>query len=259
MNQPVILSKLEQEYLLHIIEAAQQVRNLRQFFLWCQGQLQALLPHQLMVCMQFGPGQALHRVETVHGQLIDDAVLARLCDPQAGLAIQLARHGTSASAFPCMADTRDQAPARAMLPFQEQLAASGFDNVLIDWSGPVNGGATIFALFGLPIRPGARHAYFLSLLMPQLHLALSRLSVDTRGGHTGAPRQAGGRALSARETQVLQWLRAGKRNEEIAQLLGLSALTVKNHLQRMYRVLGVRNRTEAVARSAALRIVPDGQ
>jgi DNA-binding CsgD family transcriptional regulator len=49
--------------------------------------------------------------------------------------------------------------------------------------------------------------------------------------------------------QQLQWLREGKSNEEIGRLLGISALTVKNHLQRLYRQLGVNNRAHAVARS----------
>ena len=158
MNQPVILSKLEQEYLLRIIEASVQVRELRQFFLWSQGQLQALLPHQLMVCIQFGADGTVQRVEALHGNLIDAAALARLCDRDTGLAVQLARHGSASDAFPCLFDARDAEPARAMLPFQDQLRACGFDNLLLDGSGPVNGGATVFALFGLPMRPGARHA-----------------------------------------------------------------------------------------------------
>jgi two-component system phosphate regulon response regulator PhoB len=41
MEQLVILSKLEQEYLLHAIEAALPVQDARQFFLWTQGQLQS--------------------------------------------------------------------------------------------------------------------------------------------------------------------------------------------------------------------------
>ncbi|WP_167759731.1 hypothetical protein [Massilia horti] len=40
----LILSGAEQEYLLRVIEAAVQVRGLRQLFLWTQGQLQSLLP-----------------------------------------------------------------------------------------------------------------------------------------------------------------------------------------------------------------------
>ena len=45
MEQAVILSKREQEYLLGAIEASLAVRELRSYFLWTQGQLQALLPH----------------------------------------------------------------------------------------------------------------------------------------------------------------------------------------------------------------------
>jgi DNA-binding CsgD family transcriptional regulator len=233
MNQLVILNATEQEYLLRIIEASLQVRDLRQLFLWSQGQLQALLPHQLMVCMQFGPDGALERLEALHGSVQGDRALARLCDPQSGLAVRLARHGHD-----------------ALLP--GELAACGYDNVLLDGSGPVAGGATVFALFGLPVRPDARHAYFLGLLLPQLHLALVRLAIPRH-----APGIAPGRGLSARETDIVHWLRAGKRNDEIGALLGLSALTVKNHLSRIYKLLGVRNRTEAVARCASLRLLAD--
>nr|GEU28028.1 hypothetical protein [Tanacetum cinerariifolium] len=42
----VILSQREQEYLLHAIETAPPVDHARQFYLWTQGPLQALLPHQ---------------------------------------------------------------------------------------------------------------------------------------------------------------------------------------------------------------------
>ena len=261
MNQLVILSKMEQEYLLRIIESSLQVRDLRQFFLWSQGQLQALLPHQLMVCMQFGPDGVLERLEAVHGSVQSDEALARLCDPQAGLAVRIARHCGAQDALPCMADLRDGAPGRAFAPFHDELAACGYDNLIVDGSGPVAGGATVFALFGLPMRPGARHAYFLALLLPHLHLALARLAGSAAGPAPvrHAPGMAGPapRALSARETEIVQWLRAGKRNEEIGVILGLSGLTVKNHLQRIYKLLGVRNRTEAVAKCAALRLFAD--
>ena len=252
MDHLVILSKMEQEYLLRIIESALQVRDLRQFFLWSQGQVQALLPHQLMVCMQFAPDGALQRLEAVHGSVIDEAAMARLCDPQSGLALRLARHCMASDALPCMAELSGTPAGRAFAPFRDELAACGYDNLILDGSGPVAGGATVFALFGLPMRPGARHAYFLALLLPYLHLALVRLArpAALRPGPGVAPEAR--RALSAREVDIVHWLREGKRNDEIGIILGISALTVKNHLQRIYRVLGARNRTEAVARSATL-------
>lgn len=247
MSQLVILSKIEQEYLLRIIESALGLREPRQFFLWSQGQLQALLPHQLMVCMQFDAGGALLRIEALHGNVQDEAAVARLCDPADGLALRVARHCHARAALPCMAELHDGMPASVLAPFRDELAGCGYDNLILHGSGPVAGGATVFALFGLPMRPGPRHAYFLALLLPHLHLALVGLA------RAPAPAGKGGaaparRALSARETEILKWLREGKKNGEIALLLGLRPLTVKNHLQRIYKLLDVHNRTEAVAR-----------
>jgi transcriptional regulator EpsA len=257
LNQLVILSKMEQEYLLRIIESSVQVRDLRQFFLWSQGQLQALLPHQLMVCMQFAADGALQRIEAVHASAQGEAAIARLCDPRAGLAVRLARHCAATDALPCMADLLDNAPGRAFAPFVQELAGCAYDNLLLDGSGPLPGGTTVFALFGLPMRPGPRHAYFLALLLPHLHLALLRLATPApQRCASGAP-SAAGRPLSARESEIVHWLREGKRNDEIGLILGLSALTVKNHLQRIYKLLGVRNRTEAVARCTVLRLLSD--
>jgi DNA-binding CsgD family transcriptional regulator len=65
------------------------------------------------------------------------------------------------------------------------------------------------------------------------------------------------RPLSARETEIVGWLREGKSNEEMARILGISALTVKNHLQRIYRLLGVGNCARALARCLELRLLED--
>lgn len=51
--------------------------------------------------------------------------------------------------------------------------------------------------------------------------------------------------LSSREGQVWRWLRAGRRNPEIAELLGLSRSTVKRHCENIYAKLGIRGRTAA--------------
>jgi ATP/maltotriose-dependent transcriptional regulator MalT len=59
--------------------------------------------------------------------------------------------------------------------------------------------------------------------------------------------------LSAREQEVLALLVQGLRNKEIGQTLFISEVTVKSHLRRIFRKLGVKTRTEAViAASAAL-------
>lgn len=59
-------------------------------------------------------------------------------------------------------------------------------------------------------------------------------------------------ALTARETEVLRWMAAGKSNREIADLLGTAEGTVKNHASSIFGKLGVRDRTRAVLRAIEL-------
>jgi DNA-binding CsgD family transcriptional regulator len=64
--------------------------------------------------------------------------------------------------------------------------------------------------------------------------------------------KAPGRVLSARETECLEWIAVGKSNREIAELLGLSVDTVKEHVQSLFHKLQVTGRAQAVARGHAL-------
>lgn len=54
--------------------------------------------------------------------------------------------------------------------------------------------------------------------------------------------------LTARETQVLRWVAAGKSDAQVGAILGISARTVQKHLEHAYQKLGVENRTAAVSR-----------
>ena len=272
MDSAVILSRLEQEYLLRAIESGLRVASLHQLFLWTQGQVQALLPHQVLACLQFAPGGALQRVECVHGTVLAPQALEALIGRRDGLAPRIARHCVGSGRLPALLEadvrsgvrsdvrsdlhsgagtgTRGQGGlAEALQGFGAELADAGFDSGLVHGTGQTVAGASMFVLFGLPMRPNARHAYFLELLLPYLHLALSRLPAPAAGGVPPA------RTLSARETEIIGWLREGKSNDEMGQILGISGLTVKNHLQRIYRTLGVSNRAHALARCMELRLL----
>lgn len=52
--------------------------------------------------------------------------------------------------------------------------------------------------------------------------------------------------LTARETEVLDWLRQGKTGPEIAIILGCATRTVETHVANLYRKLGVRSRSMAI-------------
>ena len=55
-------------------------------------------------------------------------------------------------------------------------------------------------------------------------------------------------SLSDRECEILQRIARGSTNSDIAQALEISLFTVKNHLKRIFRKIGVTNRTQAAAR-----------
>jgi len=61
--------------------------------------------------------------------------------------------------------------------------------------------------------------------------------------------------LSDRERQVLQLIANGKSNKEIAQELFLAVGTVKKHLNNIFAKLGVKSRTQAIARAGALGVL----
>jgi transcriptional regulator EpsA len=117
------------------------------------------------------------------------------------------------------------------------------------------------ALIGLDGQPGAcasfsrvgcafdaRLTLYLELLLPSLVNALLRvLAHEAR--QTPPPLAVG--VLTPREIEVLRWVHDGQTNDEIAAHLGLSMLTVKNHLRNAMRKLQVRTRGQAVIRAIA--------
>jgi len=93
-------------------------------------------------------------------------------------------------------------------------------------------------------------------LHPHLFAAVQRdieqniAELRPQGGATASDRAY----LTARETEILRWIAAGKNNPEIAVILGVSRYTVKTHVERILAKLGVDNRLEAVSVAQAWRI-----
>lgn len=59
--------------------------------------------------------------------------------------------------------------------------------------------------------------------------------------------------LSGREMEIMEWVRMGKTNHEIGIILDISAFTVKNHMQRIFKKLDVLNRAQAVSKLETYR------
>ncbi len=67
--------------------------------------------------------------------------------------------------------------------------------------------------------------------------------LPTEAGAAGAPSGVG--SLSPREIQVLELVARGLANKQIGRALGITERTVKAHLGRVFRALGVADRTSA--------------
>ena len=87
------------------------------------------------------------------------------------------------------------------------------------------------------------------LLLCQLDNAWRRLAAFRLDNLPAAQAMALPRALelSAREREILASLSHGRTNHDIAEALAISLFTVKNHLKRIFRKIGVSNRTQAAA------------
>lgn len=251
MTDPLAQDPIDVQLLLFTIETSIRIVKRFQFFLWAQGSLQTLLPHETLLCACGDIERGDYRASVFSRSVLSPEYESRLIDPASGLMARLLDDWRAGAREPLAygGGVRGRSGAAA-------LRTLGLQHALAHGCREARGEqSTFFALLGMPDAPTDQDARRIELLMPYLHLALLRITEFER--REGADR-AGGRynpplTLSARELQVLEWVREGKTNHEIGQILDISPLTVKNHIQKILRKLGVTNRAQAVARLAALR------
>jgi DNA-binding NarL/FixJ family response regulator len=96
------------------------------------------------------------------------------------------------------------------------------------------------------------------LAMHVIHQLVSEIAQETNPPQDPQPHQRPHtlpHSLTKRELEVLRLLAQGQTNQEIAQSLVLSTLTVKTHVQRIIGKLGVSDRTQAAVRAAELGLL----
>jgi len=254
VKDPVILDKLEEEYLLRVLESAMHVRKLRQFFFWTQGEVQGLLPHDILICIQFGENDAVKRIECLHSETHDPRMIKQLCNPVDGLALRLAWYCRANQLLPCVIERGTRDEQHPLGVFQAEVIRNQLHNALVHGTELLSGGATFFAFFSLPDPITARQAFFIELLLPWLHLAFLRVAALDAGESYVAAKGLE-QPLTAREIGILHWVTKGKSNYEISVILELSPLTVKNHMQKIFKKLNVHNRVQAVLHCHKLQLL----
>jgi len=102
-------------------------------------------------------------------------------------------------------------------------------------------GVSFFSLSGKRINSSGRTAAIMDLMTPHLHKALARVVCGDKSEATSCS------VLSPREKAVIDWLRKGKSNPDIAAIMDISERTVKFHISNIMQKLDASSRTHAVA------------
>lgn len=255
-DELLIDSHLDLDQLLVNIEASLRVRKRSDFFSWVQGIFQAMIPHECLVCVISLGHEGSMQTDCLSSYPLTGAQTAQLTGVDDGLLHQLILRWERNGYRPVIVEPADAAEGGP--PPGAQSLETLVDRLLLKnvvahgLPGMGNYPVGFFAFFQIGPRAMPEHARRLQLLLPYLFAAFLRSSLE-RGfvGHEAAGTAAAD-VLTEREDEVLQWVKLGKSNSEIAQILGISPLTVKNHIQKILRKLNVQNRAQAVARRMGL-------
>jgi transcriptional regulator EpsA len=246
------------EQVARLLEASIDVQRRHQFFNWASNQLHPLAPHRVAVCGHYQRQRRAMQFDCFYSVPLSADTLGQLSDGGGELlrvagAAWVEGHGRPlVLEFGRLADT----------PAQHEAARLGRDTdcslLMVHGMSRPQRLEEIEFLFVLvcPDSPGlARHLLHLRMVMPTVHATWQRVQ-SQHAEVSGLPRRAATpqrsvasvpRIITERESEVLGWVRDGMSNQQIAVRLGISPLTVKNHMQKLLRKLGAGNRAQAVA------------
>lgn len=240
-------SSEESESLARILVSACAVHQRHQFFNWAHGPLQSMIPHEILLCGVVNEFGIISHDRFSACRYFRDEHFARVCDAGGGLLAHLLNEWQVAQA-PCLIDPPvDECPASWHIKLTSlELKNLAFHAIAIP-GGSIHG----YAGFSRVRRPfDAKLELVVRMLLPTVLSALARVFVAETGSARNNSRPTG--PLTAREAEILAWVRDGKTNGEIAEILDLSTLTVKNHLRHCNQKLVVSTRSQAVAKAMSL-------
>lgn len=256
------LSAEEGARFMRIVSECMRIRRHGDIYRWLNGEMQHFLPHDILLSAwgDFESGvlnldltSALPGVRT--GQLAH-CRLDRLVREAYARWIDAGRR-------PVILKAAETDAARQACHCPIHAALRGMRSVLVHGVHDQRSGheSLLIALSCGSFTKGRSPARFFLLLDPlvaQIDAAFRKVPALALPAAGAAPRNGSNVLdLSARELDVLESMCRGRTNLDIAAALDISPFTVKNHVQRIFRKIGVTNRTQAAARYAeAVRRTP---
>lgn len=237
--------------LVSLVNSSLSVMNEHQFFSWLQGEVHSLLPHEIMICgIKNGKEAKICYYHFSSTRYFRTEHFHTVCDPVDGLMTQMMLRMRE-TGKPCIFG-KGVSIGGCEDNWQSLLDQNELRNAAAHGSRDSDGQMKSYFCFArVPEHElGQRTLYLLEILIPHLDATLFR--VVSNVGNKVKAYQPNEILLSKREIQILEIVMAGKTNQEIAESLFLSPLTVKNHVQNIMKKLKVKSRGHAVTKGIKL-------
>lgn len=253
-NGAAILGAEDRAIFFDVIEATMLIGNQEQFCLWTRTELQRIFPHGIMMCGMSRTGKERGCIQQIMGCNIPQEYLQTLQHPDGQVDSPVFAKWTQEQQPILIEPDCGSVSSAFQSAWLNNFRRFGLINLAAHGQCDVNNQtASYFKFSRIPGPLSSRHAHLLRLLVPYLHVVLTRIvAKQPVKAHKPVPQQS---QLTARETEILKWLCSGKSNWEIAQVLSISEATVKHHVHHILARLNVNSRTQAVAKAMNLKLI----
>lgn len=242
----------ESDRLLRIVERVGSLKTHYELFLLAQGEVQDFLPHRILISVwgDFATGdlgldiistEPSLRTADLGGCAVRGMVENIYTRWVVGDRRPLLLEGDPGLCFQCTPAMG--CGAQVVLREMRSGLAHGIKNER-------DGTESLY--LALDLQPSAngdtslRRQQLAELLISLIDLAFRKISVwKPIESNAGEADPSDVQALSLREQEIMNLICIGKSSAAVADILNISQFTVKNHLHRIFKKLGVANRTEA--------------
>lgn len=247
---PSLPDEHREEY-FRVIRKGIAVHSHSDLLRWLQGEMQHYLPHEIMLAVwgDFGSNFVQHDIVSAL-----PGVRTAYLNP--------------ASLFPLLRGLHKRWVELGRAPYASGIDKSGIlhqDSGLQCSFGRALQGMRSSLLHGICDKRGHHDCLYvifsqkdkldssalgaMEVLLPYLDTALRRVApLSHHPPLLGEVPESEDFGLSKRESEIMDWVRMGKTNAEIASILYISSFTVKNHLRNIFSKLDVYNRMQAVSK-----------
>ena len=248
------LDPLKEARLFRVLCESRLIARRTELIAWLQDEVQRVLPHQILIAAWGDFARWNVKCDVVSSMPGVRSVPLGRC-PAEEFIRNSYRRWARGGREPLLLDAAEASPAQAPCHCPLHIAIGQMRSLVVHGVSDKLSGCDSLYLF-LDSRSRAElyaqrgFVTLAHLLVCQIDVAWRRVAAVQLDDLPGAQLMASTRplSLSDREREILHRLARGSTNSDIAQALEISLFTVKNHLKRIFRKIGVTNRTQAAAR-----------